>query len=79
MVMNYATELLADIEKFIAATGMSAATFGAYAVGNGHLVHRLRQGHSVTTATLMRVQNYLRDGVKHCPKKKNQMTISNPP
>lgn len=38
------SQLLTDIEKFLAETGMSEYRFGYLAARNGRLVERLRQG-----------------------------------
>lgn len=44
-------QLLLDIEAFIVARGLSATAFGALAMGDRHLVRRLRRGGSVTLDT----------------------------
>ena len=43
--------LLAEIERFLARTGMPASSFGKYAVDDGKLVERLRRGGTVTLKT----------------------------
>ncbi len=44
-------ELLAEIEAFLAATGMGAAYFGKKATGNSEMVARLRGGGRVWPET----------------------------
>jgi phosphopantothenoylcysteine decarboxylase/phosphopantothenate--cysteine ligase len=51
--------LLAEIEQFLARSGMSATKFGVVSVNDGHLVANLRKGASVTLKTADRVQAYL--------------------
>jgi phosphopantothenoylcysteine decarboxylase/phosphopantothenate--cysteine ligase len=51
--------LLADIEMFLARSGMSATKLGLVAVNDGHLVANLRKGASVTLKTADRVRAFL--------------------
>lgn len=51
--------LLAEIEAFIARTGMGPSAFGKYACGNSELVKRLRDGRDVTRGTATKVQQYM--------------------
>jgi phosphopantothenoylcysteine decarboxylase/phosphopantothenate--cysteine ligase len=51
--------LLAEIEAFLAATGVTATKFGIAAVNDGHLVANLRKGSSVTLKTADRVRSYM--------------------
>jgi len=53
------TELLVEIEMFLACSGMSATKFGVAAVNDGHLVANLRRGSSVTLKTADRVRAYI--------------------
>src|SRR5262245_3078906 len=53
------TELLSEIEAFLAETGMAATKLGLSAVNDSHLVKRLRQGSSVTLKTADRLRAYL--------------------
>lgn len=53
------SELLAEIEAYLAATGMAATALGREAVNDSHLVARLRKGNSVTLKTADKVRAYL--------------------
>ncbi len=53
------SELLSEIEAFLAATGMAATALGREAVNDSHLVARLRKGNSVTLKTADKVRAYL--------------------
>ena len=48
--------LLAEIERFLARTGMRASTFGFKAVHDGKLVERLRRGGTVTLKTVQAIR-----------------------
>ena len=52
-------ELLAQIEAFLAETGLTPSKFGVAAVNDGHLVANLRKGHSVTLKTADKVRAYM--------------------
>ena len=54
-----ARDLLAEIEAFLAETGLSPTKFGLAAVNDGHLVANLRKGTSVTLKTADRVRGYM--------------------
>jgi hypothetical protein len=54
-------ELLAEIDRFLAETGMGPTTFGVKAVKNSHLVERLRQGADIGMATGARVRGFIDD------------------
>lgn len=53
------SELLAEIEAYLAATGIAATALGREAVNDSHLVARLRKGNSVTLKTADKVRAYL--------------------
>ena len=53
------SELLSEIEAFLAATGMAATALGREAINDSHLVARLRKGNSVTLKTADKVRAYL--------------------
>ena len=53
------SELMSEIEAFLADTGMAATKLGLTAVNDSHLVKRLRQGHSVTLKTADKVRDYM--------------------
>lgn len=52
-------DLLNEIERFLAVTGMKPGTFGNRAVNDGKLVKRLRAGNSVTLKTAAKVQAFI--------------------
>src|SRR5262245_35147000 len=54
-----AKALLAEIERFLARTGVAAPKLGLTAVNDGHLVANLRKGHSVTLKTADKVRDYM--------------------
>lgn len=54
-----ALDLLADIERFLAASGISATAFGARAVNDSHLVHDLRGGRELSAATVDRIRSFM--------------------
>ena len=60
--MSAATEaLLAEIEAFLARSGLTPTKFGIAAVNDGHLVANLRRGHSITLKTADKVRAYMRE------------------
>lgn len=52
-------ELLAEIERFCAARGMSVTGFGIRALGDPRFVHDLRQGRECRRRTIDAVQRFL--------------------
>ena len=58
--MSGATKgLLAEIEAFLAGSGITATKLGIAAVNDGHLVANLRNGSSVTLKTADKVRAYM--------------------
>jgi phosphopantothenoylcysteine decarboxylase / phosphopantothenate---cysteine ligase len=55
-----ARALLAEIEAFLADSGLTATKFGLSSVNDGHLVANLRRGNSVTLKTADRVRTFMR-------------------
>jgi phosphopantothenoylcysteine decarboxylase / phosphopantothenate---cysteine ligase len=55
-----ARALLAEIEAFLAQSGLTPTKFGLAAVNDGHLVANLRKGNSVTLKTADRVRAFMR-------------------
>ena len=51
--------LLAEIERFLARSGLTSTKFGVAAVNDGHLVANLRKGNSVTLKTADKVRTYM--------------------
>ena len=59
--MDTGENLLREIEAFCARAGLSETRFGVMAVGDGHLVRRLRDGKSLTVKRMDRVVSFMRD------------------
>lgn len=59
--------LLADIEAFLARTGMGESYFGKRAVGNSELVPRLRNSGRVWPETEERARAFMRQRQDHPP------------
>src|SRR5262245_48587881 len=57
-----ARALLAEIEAFLAQSGLTPTKFGLAAVNDGHLVANLRKGNSVTLKTADRVRAFIGAG-----------------
>lgn len=55
------SELLEEIDRFLASSGMSASYFGKAACNNSELIARLRDGKTVTLATVSRVRAFIAD------------------
>jgi len=53
------SDLLAEIEAFLAETGMKKTVFGRAALNDGAFVKRLQDGGGVTLATVDRVRAYI--------------------
>lgn len=51
--------LLARVERFLAKSGMSAATFGLAAVGDPKFVYQLRKGREPRRKTVQRVTDWI--------------------
>lgn len=52
--------LLAEIEAYLAATGIAPTRFGVDIDGDRHLVRRIRSGRPVTMAKAERIIDYIR-------------------
>lgn len=57
--MSTISSLLAEIEAFLAETGMKKTVFGRAALNDGAFVKRLQDGGGVTLATVDRVRAYI--------------------
>lgn len=53
------SQLLKDIEMFMAVRGMNATQFGKQALNNPAFVFRLRQGMDIRSSTAQRVRNFM--------------------
>lgn len=58
--MSTQTDLLAEIEAFLASRKMAETTFGRLAVNDGKFVGRLRRGANMTLATINRAHAFVR-------------------
>lgn len=52
---------MAQIELFLATTGMPATTFGLQALNDGHLVRNLRAGLDPKSSTVDRLRDFMRN------------------
>jgi hypothetical protein len=59
--MGIRTELLTEINDYLAASGVAESTFGVLSVNDGKLVGRLRAGKGITIETVERVRKYIAD------------------
>ena len=59
-VMKSMKALLAEIEAYLAATGIAPTRFGVDIDGDRHLVRRIRSGRPVTMAKAERIIDYIR-------------------
>jgi len=59
--------LLADINRFTAAHGMSDSKFGRLAINDGRLLARLRRGAELRPATEARIRAYMAGAHKGQP------------
>lgn len=57
--MVTAEEFLAQVDRFLERTGMTASAFGRAAVKDPNLVGDIRDGRSPSLRTLARVQNFM--------------------
>lgn len=57
--MDSRTQLLAEIDAFLAARSMAESTFGRLAVNDGKFVSRLRGKGNITWATADRVRAFI--------------------
>jgi hypothetical protein len=60
MVNDFADQLLAEIEAFLAVTGMPETTLGRRAVRDGSFVTRLRETGNCTFKTAAAVRAFMR-------------------
>jgi hypothetical protein len=57
--MDQRETLLAEIEAFLAGSGMARTTFGRMAVNDGKFVERLAGGGNITIRTMERVRAFI--------------------
>jgi hypothetical protein len=53
------TELLRELDTFLAEYGIADSTFGVRAVGDSHLVRRIRDGRPIRRSTVLRVRQFM--------------------
>lgn len=58
--MTIQDEFLAEVDRFLEATGMAETTFGRRAVNDGKFIGRLRRGKTVTLSVLERARSWMR-------------------
>jgi len=56
---SHSAALLVEIDKFLSITGMGACYLGLIAVGNGHIVARLRRGGDVRLRTSIMLRRFM--------------------
>lgn len=59
--MKIAEEVRSEIEKFLSRHGMRATVFGLRAVGDPHVVKRLRRGKGLHSDTIDAVRKFMVD------------------
>jgi hypothetical protein len=59
--MDTQTQLLAEIEAFLATREIAESTFGRLAVNDGKFVSRLRAQANMTLATIDRARKFIRE------------------
>lgn len=74
--MDPIKQLVAEIEAFLAATGMSPTRFGIEVDGDRMLMTRLRRGRPVTMKKAARVMNYIRANKPKRPAKRQRRASS---
>lgn len=63
------TDLLSEIDKFLAAEGIGEHRFGILAASNGRLVERLRSGGRIWPETEQQVRAFISSRRVHAPSK----------
>lgn len=59
--MSTREQLIEEIERFLALSGISVTRFGVEAAGERGLLRRLKAGGDVTTETADRIRSYIKD------------------
>lgn len=52
-------ELLRELDSFLDRYGIADSTFGIRAVGDSHLVRRIRDGRPIRRSTVVKVKRYI--------------------
>ena len=53
------TELLRELDAFLDKYGIADSTFGVRAVGDSHVVRRIRDGRPVRRSTVLRIRQFI--------------------
>lgn len=59
--MSLTDQFLAEVEAFLAATGMDATRLGRESLNDPKFVHQIREGRAASTKTVDRVRTFMRD------------------
>ncbi len=65
--------LRAEIEAYLAATGMAPTRFGVEIDGDRHMVRRIRSGRPVTIAKADRIIEYIRSNPPKRPRRRRKL------
>ena len=57
--MNNNEALLQELTSFMGRYGVSDSTFGLLAIGDGHLVKRIRNGKQIRRSTVLRIRKFM--------------------
>lgn len=57
--MNNNEALLQELTSFMVRYGVSDSTFGLLAIGDGHLVKRIRNGKQIRRSTVLRIRKFM--------------------
>ncbi len=52
-------ELLRELDAFLNRHGIADSTFGISAVGDSHLVQRIRNGRPIRRSTILKIKKYM--------------------
>lgn len=74
--MRSMRQLRAEIEAYLAATGMAPTRFGVEADRDRHLVRRIRAGKPVTMAKAERIMDYIRSNPPKAPRRRRGRILS---
>ena len=57
--MGQVKQIILEIDRFLAITGMRPTTFGVAAVNDGHIIEQLRAGRNVRASTEDRIRAFI--------------------
>jgi hypothetical protein len=52
-------ELIRELDSFLNRYGIADSTFGIRAVGDSHLVQRIRNGRPIRRSTILKIRKYI--------------------